>query len=106
MIMLAVEIPRFNKFVREDPNGCWIWIGGKTSDGYGKFYLNGIKRRAHRVAWVIRNGQIPEGLNVLHNCDNPSCVNPDHLFLGTQIDNIIDMVSKGRNRDRSVGRLG
>lgn len=78
---------------------CWNWIGGRTVDGYGRVNWKGKLTLAHRLSWEFTNGQIPDGLNVLHNCpdgDNPACVNPAHLFLGTQGDNIRDMFSKGR----------
>src|SRR6185369_11378251 len=75
---------------------CWIWTAG-TSRGYGQFSRSHkVKVPAHRVSWVIHNGPIPDGLFVLHRCDRPECVRPDHLFLGTGDDNMADMVSKGR----------
>lgn len=75
---------------------CWIWTGRKDQDGYGKFRVSGVEYRAHRVAWVQAKGPIPEGLLVLHRCDNRPCVRVDHLFLGTWADNIADMDAKGR----------
>lgn len=75
---------------------CWIWTGGKTYGGYGVFCLDGQMRRAHRIAWIITNGPIPDGMEVLHRCDNPPCVNPAHLCLGTHQDNMDDMARKGR----------
>lgn len=75
---------------------CWEWIAGKDFDGYGQFRLDRTTRSAHRIAWELIYGGIPEGLCVLHHCDNPACVNPKHLFLGTQIDNIRDRDKKGR----------
>lgn len=75
---------------------CWNWTGGKDPDGYGIFRVNGKSRRAHRVAWGQIYGKIPRGLRVLHHCDNPSCINPEHLFLGTDQDNVLDAFSKGR----------
>jgi hypothetical protein len=89
--------------------GCWLWTGALTRSGYGRMAVNeyGEPKRlaqAHRVAWELFNGSIPEGLNVLHQCDTPPCVNPGHLFLGTQADNVADMVTKGRHgHGRVVG---
>jgi hypothetical protein len=87
---------------------CWLWTANRTRgrDGSKRYGLIGAGRRgegtlyAHRVSWEIHNGPVPEGLKVLHTCDNPQCVRPDHLFLGTQADNIADMLAKGR-RSRS-----
>lgn len=76
---------------------CNIYEGAKDKNGYGWQRKNG-ERKAHRAAWVERNGPIPDNLWVLHKCDNPSCVNPDHLFLGTAKDNNDDMRKKGRAR--------
>ncbi len=78
--------------------GCWEWSGHRQKQGYGTFSIDGEMVLAHRAAWVLTVGKIPEGMNVLHSCDNPPCVNVDHLFLGTQKDNIQDMISKGRDK--------
>jgi len=78
-------------------NGCWLWLAGKHSYGYGLFYSDGKCVRAHRFAWESVYGPIPDGLFVLHECDNPPCVNPAHLFLGTKRDNRLDCIIKGRN---------
>ena len=78
-------------------NGCWTWTASKNPHGYGQIRLSGKLTLAHRVSWTIHNGVIPEGLFVLHICDNPPCVRPDHLFLGTQKDNIRDAVAKKRH---------
>lgn len=75
---------------------CWFWQGARFNNGYGSFWLNGRGRRAHRVSWVLYRGRIPENRYVLHRCDNPPCVNPAHLFLGTLSDNSIDRDRKGR----------
>lgn len=76
---------------------CWEWIGSCNPKGYGRFRLNGFEDYAHRQAWRIKNGEIEDGKHVLHRCDNPKCVNPSHLFLGSNLDNIKDCISKGRN---------
>jgi len=81
--------------------GCWIWTGSCNMKGYGHIGEGGIGGRtlaAHRVAYELTYGSIPTGRFVLHHCDNPSCVNPKHLFLGTQRDNVIDMTKKGHKR--------
>lgn len=76
--------------------GCWKWTASKK-DGYGMFGVGNKKtKKAHRISWELCRGSIPEGLHVLHRCDNPECSNPDHLFLGTNLDNFNDMISKGR----------
>jgi hypothetical protein len=81
-------------------DGCWNWIGRRNALGYGFLKaLNGRRQvRAHRISWELHFGPIPDGLAVLHRCDNPPCVRPDHLFLGTQTDNMRDMWTKGRGR--------
>jgi len=85
------------KFIPEPNSGRWLWIAGLDSKGYGAFKLNTHNSdRAHRVSWRLYRGQIPEGMCVLHRCDTPVCVNPDHLFLGTRIDNALDRDRKGR----------
>lgn len=79
---------------------CWEWQRSTDKDGYGQFYLmddTGWHRQlSHRGSWEMINGEIPKGLCVLHKCDNPKCVNPKHLFLGTKLDNTLDMIAKGR----------
>jgi hypothetical protein len=79
-------------------NGCWEWTGCQDANGYGRFCLKGQRRLASRVSWMLHNGAIPEGLFVCHKCDNPPCVNPAHLFLGTAKDNMQDCKRKGRMR--------
>lgn len=86
---------RFWAMVRKSDR-CWEWSGCLNNRGYGQFNIGGKAELAHRVSWEIANGSIPDGLNALHRCDNPCCVRPDHLFLGTLSDNSNDMVRKGR----------
>ncbi len=89
---------KFWSMVKVKPNGCWEWQGSfRDKQRYGAFWVNGRDERSHRVSWTLTFGAIPTGMHVLHNCDNPPCVRPDHLFLGTQADNNRDMVAKGRN---------
>ncbi len=81
--------------VRTDA-GCLEWRGTLNSAGYGRSWFKGVQITTHRLSWLLYRGPIPDGLLVLHRCDNKPCVNPDHLFLGTHSDNIRDAYSKGR----------
>ena len=83
-----------------NPFDCWNWNGRKDKDGYGRFRFNSQDFYSHRVSWVLANGNIPNGLFICHHCDNPSCCNPEHLFIGTHLDNMFDMYSKGRGNRR------
>jgi len=76
--------------------GCWIWMGAIWSRGYGQWSRGAADRKAHRQSYREYRGEIPAGLHVLHHCDIPLCVNPDHLFLGTHTDNMRDKIAKGR----------
>jgi len=78
------------------PNGCWEWQAKLNSGGYGRFGLERDAFRAHRIAWSMAYGPIPSGLCVCHHCDNPSCVNPAHLFVDSVVGNNADMTRKGR----------
>lgn len=94
------QVATFWSYVDKTPS-CWIWIGPKNKEGYGQFHIDlGIGRknyRAHRVAYILTKGAIPDGQLVRHECDNPSCVNPDHLILGTTIDNVGDRIARRRD---------
>lgn len=99
-----------SRYSVDEETGCWIWMMGKNPKGYGviggaingkRYAKPGTNMLAHRVSWIIHRGEIPKGKGahgtvVMHICDNPSCVNPDHLRLGTQSDNVKDMIAKGR----------
>jgi len=84
-------------------DGCWLWTGAKSSLGYGQLRTGnpGTNEMAHRLSWEFHRGEIPVGLHVLHHCDTPSCVRPDHLWLGTPKDNALDRQQKGRQNRRS-----
>jgi hypothetical protein len=83
-------------YIPEPNSGCWLWDAGVGNDGYGKVKRGGVTYRAHKYAWMQEHGPVPDGLLVCHSCDVITCVNPAHLFLGTQKENLEDMVRKGR----------
>ena len=92
------DLARFEALVSPEPmSGCWLWTGSLYPSGYGRRRIGTVTRVASREAWRLYRGPIPSGLCVCHRCDNPPCVNPDHLFLGTIKDNAYDMIAKGRH---------
>jgi len=103
--VFTVWMDRFWAKVKKDPEGCWEFVGrtGKVrgsslekGGGYAFFGWRGKIMKGHRVSWILEHGEIPAGMCVCHHCDNTRCVRPDHLFLGTQKDNMRDMYKKGR----------
>lgn len=98
-MLLPTEERFWSRVNKKRKTQCWDWTSDMSSHGYGRLSLgDGRRMKAHRYSWELHNGPIPDGLCILHKCDRPSCVNPDHLFAGTQLENIKDMVSKGRHQ--------
>lgn len=92
-----------SKVSKLGPEECWPWLGYVEKEtGYGKFTWDLRSNSAHRFAWIAANGPIPKGMHVLHKCDNRICQNPNHLFLGTNLDNIRDKISKGRQSNPPI----
>lgn len=81
----------------DDPDGCWFFTGWLDKDGYGILKAGGFHQRAHRVAWALTHGPIPDSLQINHSCDRPPCANPAHLYAGTQLENMADAMERGRH---------
>lgn len=96
-ILYKTSEEAFENRTQWQPNGCLLWLGHVNNQGYGAIKVNGKNAGTHCYAWEQANGPIPDGLFVLHHCDRPPCCNVDHLFLGTQQDNMDDMIAKGRD---------
>jgi hypothetical protein len=88
------------KVDKDADGGCWVWTASRNEQGYGCCGFNGRTYTAHRLSYELARGPIPPGMHVLHRCDNPPCVNPEHLFVGDQSDNMRDMYGKGRGANR------
>jgi len=100
---IARNINRFWLRIKKNTgNGCWEWTAHKDPDGYGRIWINGKCVRAHRYSWELHNRSIPNDMCVLHHCDNPKCVKPAHLFIGTSGDNNRDCVAKGRHSSGTI----
>ena len=100
MSAAPIEVRLWSKVAKGGDDDCWIWTAFRNADGYGKIAFRGRADAAHRVAWTITNGEIPHGMVIRHKCDNPSCVNINHLEIGTHADNARDRSSRNRSRTK------
>lgn len=86
--------------IEKNEKGCWNWVGSKDSNGYGNVSYHGKLYKTHRLIYTLMIEEIQEGLFCCHSCDNPACINPEHIFLGTNLDNMRDKVNKGRHAEQ------
>lgn len=96
----------WEKVQKADGDGCWLFTSNLNRDGYGAIKIGSRNVGAHRVSWELTYGAVPRGLDVLHRCDTPACVRPDHLFVGTHQENMADMIAKGRKNPARGSRNG
>ena len=107
MDLESEDISKFwTRVNKQDSEECWNWLGAKDINGYGKFSFLGRTILAHRLAWKITYGDIPEGLLILHKCNNSSCVNPQHLYVGNQSNNMLDRTKSGYSHKETMIRHG
>lgn len=102
---LTLEERFWSKVQKQEGDGCWIWIGSKDGSGYGQLHLDRKRVLAHRIGWQLENGPIPEGMDILHNCDNPPCVRSSHLRTGSHLENLQEASRKGRFPNNGIRKL-